>query len=502
MTRNFPVFILLSTVAAIVGCNSDSEYISTTSSSAVVTSFSLAEDDSVLENLDSIYFSIDLVNALIYNADSLPYGTKTDKLVANIGIEQCSAAELYVSRANQSDTVINYLTNSTDSIDFSNGPVTLHLTSYDGVTTRDYSISVNVHQIEPDSLYWSSLDRKSLPTSFGVPARQKTVELGTSVYCLTGVDDKYCLAVSSDLDSWQWQIEELTPGFTPDIDSFNATSEALYILDDQGRLYSSSDGLTWSDCGVVWSHIYGGYGSTLLGVETDNGTYYHASYPSTGSSAAVEEDCPVSGTSQLITFENDWDIAPQAVMLGGRLSNGSLTSSAWGFDGTTWAKLSGNSFDAREKMTLFAYFTYKTDTDNWSVTKYTTLIALGGMTATPEVQNEVYISLDQGIHWKLADDLLQLPDYIPAMADAQAIVFSTTMKSVSTLSASWESFAPKSLPRWWSVKQAAASTKATAPITEWECPYIYLFGGTNSQGALYDTVWRGVISRLSFKPLQ
>ncbi len=439
---------------------------------------------------------------MIYNADSLPYGTKTDKLIANIGIDQCSSAELFVPRVNDTATVIDFLTNSTDSIDFSNGPVTLHLVSYDGVTARDYSISVNVHQIEPDSLYWNRLDRQNLPTSFGVPSVQKTAELGNKVYCLTGVDDKYCIAVSSDLEGWQWQTQELSLDFTPDVGSLNATSEALYILDDQGRLYASTDGLSWSDCGVDWSHIYGGYGSTLLGVETQNGTYYHATYPASGSSAAVEDDCPVSGTSQLITFENDWDIAPQAVMLGGRLSDGSLTADAWGYDGTTWAKLSDNTFDAKEKMTLFPYFTYKTDTDNWSVTKYTTLIALGGMTATPETQKEVYVSLDQGIHWKLADDLLQLPDYIPAMADAQAIVFSTTLKSVSTLSASWESFAPKSLPRWWSIKQATASTKAVKPITEWECPYIYLFGGTNAQGALYNTVWRGVISRLSFKPLQ
>jgi hypothetical protein len=46
------------------------------------------------------------------------------------------------------------------------------------------------------------------------------------------------------------------------------------------------------------------------------------------------------------------------------------------------------------------------------------------------------------------------------------------------------------------------ASRATAPITQWEVPYIYLFGGYDSEGYLYNSVWRGVINRLSFKPLQ
>ena len=64
-------------------CNSDSD----SSDSEViygstqVKSFKLKANSNVLSGLDSVFFSIDLVNAQIYNADSLPFGTKTDKLV-------------------------------------------------------------------------------------------------------------------------------------------------------------------------------------------------------------------------------------------------------------------------------------------------------------------------------------------------------------------------------------------------------------------------------------
>lgn len=36
---------------------------------------------------------------------------------------------------------------------------------------------------------------------------------------------------------------------------------------------------------------------------------------------------------------------------------------------------------------------------------------------------------------------------------------------------------------------------------DWMCPYIYLYGGRDSEGKLYDSVWRGVIRRLTFMPL-
>lgn len=115
--------------------------------STQVKSFKLKADAKVLSGLDSVFFSIDLVNARIFNADSLPYGTKTDKLVLQITTDACSKVELNVPRKNAADTVINYLTNSTDSIDFTNGPVRLHLVSFDGKSERDYTINVNVHKM-------------------------------------------------------------------------------------------------------------------------------------------------------------------------------------------------------------------------------------------------------------------------------------------------------------------------------------------------------------------
>lgn len=492
------ITIALSTTG-IISCNSDSDDTQevTSTTSAIVTSFSLAENDDILENLDSVYFSIDLDNALIYNADSLPYGTKINRLVVKIGNDGCAVATLHVPGSNgASETTVDYLTNSTDSIDFSNGPVTLHLVSVDYSTQRDYKIYVNVHKMEPDSLYWNRVSRSTLPTEFSIPTEQKTVLFNGQALCLTGNGNaQYSIGTSSNPGDTDWDITLVTFPFTPDVNSLAATDDALYILDTDGILYTSTDMSTWQSCGTTWNHIYGGYGSTLLGNTKDGDSYTFVTYPET-ITRNIGTDFPVSGTSQLITINTKWNATPQAVMLGGRCSDGRLSGDTWGYDGSEWAKISTSPIAGRENMALCEYQTFKTDTDNWTVTQYPTWIAMGGTDQNGTAVKDVYISLDQGIHWKLADDLMQLPSYIPEMSGSQALVFESTINSAK--SRGWKEYASKTLPSWWGIEY---SPRITELPTQWECPYIYLFGGYATNGRLYNTVWKGVINRLTFRPL-
>ncbi|MDE6321626.1 MAG: hypothetical protein K2L93_04935, partial [Muribaculaceae bacterium] len=113
----------------------------------------------------------------------------------------------------------------------------------------------------------------------------------------------------------------------------------------------------------------------------------------------------------------------------------------------------------------------------------------------------MYISRDMGITWTKGDDLVQLPSYIPAMAYAQAFVDNAVLKAESRSGYGWEACADKPLPRWWK-KSTTVLSRAETYITQWDAPMIYLFGGINDSGALYNTVWRGAINRLTFKPLQ
>lgn len=497
--KKFALYMLMAVaLVGVVSCNdSDAEIVTTSASSTAVTAFSLAEDDDVLENLDSVYFSIDLVNALIYNADSLPYGTDVRKLILNITTDGCSACDLIIPRKNQSDTTISYLENSTDSINFSNGPVKLHIVSLDLQESRDYTITVNVHQMKPDSLYWNRVARRQLPSMF-IPAQQKTVEYKGQAFCLTSGQSKYCLAVTDNPANDDWKKQLIEFDFYPQILSLTATEDALYMLDVDGNLYTSSEGTQWTSCNVAWSHIYGGYRSSLLGVVNKDGVYYHVTYPST-IETPIEENFPISGTSQMLVFESKWSDLPQAIIVGGKCRDGRIVGDTWAFDGDTWACINKGDLPARQNMTIVPYFSFKTSASTWRAKQHSTLFAMFGEAEDGSLSKGVYVSLDQGLHWSLADDLLQLPDYIPARKNAQALVYSSILSRASA-STCWEEFESKKLPNWLFVNDDVMS-RVTAEINEWECPYIYLFGGVGESGGTYNTVWRGVVNRLSFRPI-
>lgn len=501
MSKKLLYFIIsLVSVSIISSCNKDSDSGVITSSSAtvVVSSFSLSEDEDVLVGLDSVFFSIDLTSARIFNADSLPLGTDVSRLVPKIGVDGCSVAELHFSRANKPDTVVNYLTNPTDTIDFSMGRVKLHLASANLESERDYYISVNVHKMKPDSLYWNRTARRNLPTNIGVPGKQKTVVYKGLTVCLTSSGTNYCIATAANLGDDNWTTQTATFSFTPAVETLAATTDALYITDTTGKLYSSTDGAAWTDCGLTLHYIYGSYEDRLLAVEKRGTEYYHVTYPAT-TSTAVPEGCPVEGTSQIATFANEWSDNQQAYMLGGVTADGKLTGSMWGYDGRVWAKISQQEIPAAKGLTMFSYVTCVTDSTNWRTKSYTTLVALGGQNEAGVNDKTVYISLNLGLNWEKAGALLQLPDYIPAMYDSHAVVANSTL-TVNKASSHWEELSSSPLPRWY--RLATSASTVGEPITEWECPYIYLFGGKSADGTLYNAVWRGVINRLSFKPLQ
>ncbi|MCM1518937.1 MAG: DUF6242 domain-containing protein [Pseudoflavonifractor sp.] len=491
--------LLVAMTLPVTSCNKEgTSYETVLSSSAQVKNFAIKANTKVLPNLDKVFFTIDLENYRIFNADSLPYGTDVRKLVPTISVASSSAIEIIVSGAKlQSDTTFNYLANPGDTIDFS-GNVILRVVSADQQTSRDYRVSLNVHKMKADSLYWNKTARRDLPTTLSNPTAQKSLTYRGEAYCLAQAGGSYTLA-HADNPANDWAVSDVTFPFTPDVNSLAASTDALYILDTDGNLYSSPDGLAWTSCGVMWHSIIGGYMDAVVGVEKRDGTYRHARYPSTGNPGAVPDNFPVSGHSALVIYSTEWSNESQAIMTGGILADGTPTGATWGYDGKSWIEINRDGLPALSDMTLFPYFGYHTDPSAWIVTKASIWVAMGGRDASGRNSDKTYMSFDCGINWKLADELMQLPDYIPSFHNAQALVFDEMLHSRSGHSR-WEATADRTLPVWWMVDMP--SSRAVTPITEWECPYVYLFGGVSADGTLYPTVWRGVINRLTFQPLQ
>ena len=114
--------------------------------------FSLSHDS--VSGLDTVKFTIDQLTGRIFNIDSLPFGTKIEKVVCKIGFANSSVIGGVEASPEAYPDSTYYLSSLSDSIDFS-APVKFVVHAYDQVTTKVYMAQVNIHQVVPDSMVWS-----------------------------------------------------------------------------------------------------------------------------------------------------------------------------------------------------------------------------------------------------------------------------------------------------------------------------------------------------------
>lgn len=500
-TKWLPIALLASVAAmGIASCNKkDDEPKDETESivylpNVAVTSFKLKSDKSVMAGLDSVFFSIDLEHGVIYNADSLPKGTPVNKLVTNITYSSYvkSASIIMEGGTTRNDTV-DYIKHPGDSIDFT-GNVKLVLATDKEEMMKTYTLKVNVHKQDPDSLVWDEVALSKLPSRMDAPRNQKTVDInGKAVALIEESDGSYTLSTSEDLFNNQWNKTEISLPFSPQVRSFAASSDALYLLDSTGKLYSSTDGTGWNDTGEVWNKIIGGYLETAIGLQTTTEGLVYAQYPLKNLNVIpVDRHFPIDGHSNFAIHSNKWTSSPIGFFCGGILADGSLSDNVWAFDGTNWISLSQGGFPALKGASLIPYYAFrKTTASALQPTEFKAWMVVGGEKADGSFNRNVYISYDSGVNWREGDAQLQLPDMIPAMTECDNIVVFTSKST--NLSDSWKIMAKDSRQKVkWSVD---------GDILSWECPYIYLIGGYDNNRILFNTIWRGALNRLQGAPL-
>lgn len=458
----------------------DSIYVYTTStSSTLVSKFALQANGDVMENLDSVFFTIDPERNLIYNADSLPVGTDISALKVNLTFNSSVGSSVFhIYNSNHEKTDYEYSTNSSQAIDFRYG-VVLTVNSTDGLHTKEYTIKVNVHKVEPDSIAWPISARRDLPGSADDNYAIGTAQLGNTYWCLLHNSDGYVFS-SAYSPMGPWEQHEITWGFEPDVTTLTASDETFYILDVNGNLYSMEDDI-WHETGVKWKTILGGYENRVLGI-TDE-PYCYDEYPRRNSftTTAINSDFPIIGTSQLVVTNVDWAVAPQAVLVGGKESDGTLSNASWGYDGQRWAKISNanSALPALDGPTLFSYTTFTTNSTTLTTTQNETWMVMGGKMNDGTLNKKTYVSNNRGISWTEAKSAYFQSSAMAPFYGAHAHIH---LVKIDT-------------------RHNSPARRVSQAATEWDCPYIFLFGGYDSQSRLQNNIWQGVLLRLTFKPL-
>lgn len=471
-------------LAAIIGwcgvsCNSDDNdsmpvIENTTLSNVEVSYFGLSSAPHMDANADTLFFSIDLAGGLIFNADSLPMGTVRSNAIVQLTVSSASRLEVLFTNAEGELTTVDYMQNPNDSVYFGNDDVKVRVVSADGNVQRDYQVKLNVHEKKPDSLYWDATPFAPMPTSLGAPSSQKTVEMEGKYYTLVSDGTSATMASTVNPADRQWSVSAVTLPADARIETLAAIDGKMYICAD-GLLYSSADaGATWTSTGARMDYIYGGYGTMVLGNRRNaDFTYTHVTYPAT-TEKPVARGCPIGATSIAMVFSNQWSDNPLFTVLGGRTSDGSLTGSLWAFDGNEWANISLKALPPVEGVVMIPYYNVTFDI-RYVASASPVLLAFGGNFVDGTLNDVVYMSVDQGVHWVEAPAYMQPGRNALRFTGSQAFVVEQTLRP--------------------------EASRAVRPISSWQCPYIYVFGGYDLGGFL-PVVQRGYINYFTFLPIQ
>lgn len=432
---------------------SDSEYDYDIAKNCQISSFVLKHDS--ISGLSTTKFTIDQLNNRIFNQDSLPFGTEVEKVVATVSyVSSVSVGSVQVYQEAVGDTIY---WNGTDSLDYSK-PVKFIITAYDGVTKKIYDTRLNVHQVVPDSMVWTSLS--SLPGSDVTARKVLPFRIAEEeVYSMYTQEADGCHLYLSPVVEWpvSWESRTLTglPNSGVVLDQMTEYEGRLYVPTTTNGLYVSEDGVNWlaaeaapqvtAVLGVVKEETTTQRASALATIASFDGVSYFASMDKSGVWAQgdpVPAEFPVSGFAPL---SYGLMYREHLMLAGGKTSAGTVLSDVWStMDGVSWALMTSEaSFGAREGASVALYDS--------------TFFMIGGFDADGTALKDIYRSKNNGISWALSDTLTVMPEAYSARGYASLVL-------------------------------------------DEETNYIYLFGGkekTNTKDV--GELWRGRINRLGFK---
>ena len=167
--RYLPTLIaILLGVSLVSSCFDDVEYDYSKNNDLIISNVAFGTLSRVLHTTtksgaDSLVYStvsatstypltIDHINNRIFNADSLPYGVRADKIIFST-FTVADGSMTIVVPGTEKDTLYQ----TADSLDFSQGYRDFNLYGIDGTSRRKYRVEVRIHQQKADSLTWRHL---------------------------------------------------------------------------------------------------------------------------------------------------------------------------------------------------------------------------------------------------------------------------------------------------------------------------------------------------------
>ena len=243
--RFYYSFTLLAITILLSSClGSDSNNVEyTVSRDAQILSLQISSSEDSLKVLSKVQFSINQVSSapLIFNKDSLPYLFDVTKVSLKVNTKDASGIKLYLLNPDSS-----YIWNQSDSVEIKKLKH-IEVFAQDGITTKRYTIQLNTHQQDPDTVFWQSVVKNYIPQ----PEDQVTVLSETQFFNYYKLNNSIKLTTTSIEDGVEWTDQEVS-GLPYNImlksiqNSVFEENRIWYAMDKSNNVYESVDGKDWN----------------------------------------------------------------------------------------------------------------------------------------------------------------------------------------------------------------------------------------------------------------
>ena len=387
---------------------------STPSSVARLSAFYFAKNDS-MPGLAKAVFTIDerLDTGLVWNKDSMLYGTRLDSVVPRFSFAATpSAAYLRLP-----DTICGLT--GYDTLDFSKGPIYLTIRSADRSTIKTYEIRPTVHKVDPDLYTWTQLTPQIYPKD---DSDQKALELGNDFIFIKSNGFKMRAYKSADGSSWSDLGEP--NGLPTGTQVRQIISDGTKLYYGQGNtIYASSDAVTWTPSAVSYSVVTMLlYWNERVWALIENAGYQLAFFNDgqlDTTALRPTTDFPVSDFAT-VNFQSA-SLRERAMIIGGFADDGRSLNTRWNLEFSTHPAPNG-TYRLQEFSIDRPSFTTLTGI---SVIWYGhQLLLFGGVDKDMKYfGRDILISTDEGLNWEAADSTKnQLPEVYQARQRQTAIV--------------------------------------------------------------------------------
>lgn len=424
---NTSLLIFIVSLFAFSSCLGDSQQTISVSDDASVLSMTIQRNDSS-PNAALATFIVNEEEMMIYNLDSLPYGTRVDSLHLNI---QFASSTGYIINDSVSENVSYsaYGTGNTGStanaIDFTK-KVKLKNIATDKKASKEYIIDLRVHQVETYLHTWTQLKNQVLPNG---SLNQKALLLDKKFYYFHGYASENKLYTSTDATNWTLAGETngLPVGVSlRDIQVYNSK---LIVLHNGNEIYQSVDGLNWTKSDIDGDNAYD-YKSLLFSFKDK---LWAVAQHKISNNVRIANS--IDGVSWQFSEQREFTDFPiggfsstsfkpvigreKVLVVGGMDVNGNYLNTLWsaenrlGVDTLYWVNLKHRTFEFPEiSEASTAYYGSK-------------MLIFGGLKSPTEVADTLYQltqSIDEGLTWVETDTLQnRLPENYAFRSNASLI---------------------------------------------------------------------------------